>query len=82
MTSRYSIFTLARNALTRHRRWPAAWRDPEPRDAYDVVIIGAGGHGLAAAYYLAKNHGITKVAVLEKLARRRQHRAQHNDRPL
>src|SRR2546427_5517322 len=42
------------------------WRNPEPRRAYDVVIVGAGGHGLATAYYLAKNHGITNVAVLER----------------
>ncbi len=63
---RYSIFSLARHAVTRHRDWPAAWRHPEPKVAYDVVIIGGGGHGLATAYYLAKEHGITNVAVLEK----------------
>jgi len=63
---RYSIFSLARNALTGHRNWPAAWRSPTLRDGYDVVIIGAGGHGLGTAYYLAKEHGITNVAVIEK----------------
>jgi sarcosine oxidase, subunit beta len=63
---RYSIFTLARNALTRHENWGEAWRSPEPKREYDVVIVGAGGHGLATAYYLAKEHGITNVAVLEK----------------
>ncbi len=63
---RYSLLSLARNALTRHERWPQAWRSPPPRSAYAVVIIGGGGHGLATAYYLAKNHGITDVAVLEK----------------
>ncbi|MGF1476043.1 MAG: sarcosine oxidase subunit beta family protein [Geminicoccaceae bacterium] len=63
---RYSIFSLARNALTGHRNWQAAWRSPEPRRRYQVVIIGGGGHGLATAYYLAKVHKITDVAVLEK----------------
>ena len=63
---KYSIFSLARNALSYHEHWPRAWRSPEPRSEYDVVIIGGGGHGLATAYYLAKNHGITNVAVLEK----------------
>ena len=63
---KYSIFSLARNAVNYHRDWPLAWRSPAPRPHYDVVIIGGGGHGLATAYYLAKEHGITNVAVLEK----------------
>ena len=50
----------------RNEDWPEQWRSPEPKPAYDAVIVGAGGHGLATAYYLAKEHGLTNVAVLEK----------------
>jgi len=63
---RYSIVSLARNALRGHDSWPLAWRSPAPKKHYDAVIIGGGGHGLATAYYLAKLHGMTRVAVLEK----------------
>lgn len=63
---RYSIFSLARQALNQHRSWPRAWRNPTPKSHYDAVVIGGGGHGLATAFYLAKEHGMTRVAVLEK----------------
>jgi sarcosine oxidase subunit beta len=66
MKSRYSIFSLARNALNYHADWELAWRSPEPKAEYDAIIVGGGGHGLATAYYLAKEHGIANVAVLEK----------------
>jgi heterotetrameric sarcosine oxidase beta subunit len=62
----YSFFSLFRNAMTGHRGWPPAWRDAAPKSAYDIVIVGGGGHGLATAYYLAKEHGLTNIAVLEK----------------
>ena len=63
---RYSIFSLARNALNYHKDWDRAWRSPDPKPSYDAVIVGAGGHGLATAYYLAKRHKLTNVAVVEK----------------
>ena len=66
MKNKYSIFSLARNAVTYHENWAEAWRSPEPKKKYDVIVIGGGGHGLATAYYLASQHGIRNVAVLEK----------------
>jgi sarcosine oxidase subunit beta len=66
MSLAYSALSLARHALTGHRHWPRAWRDPAPKPRYSAIIIGGGGHGLASAYYLAREHGITDVAVLEK----------------
>jgi sarcosine oxidase subunit beta len=63
---RYSVFAIAREALRYHTGWERAWRAPEPKPAYDAIIVGAGGHGLATAYYLGKNHGIRNVAIIEK----------------
>ena len=63
---RYSVFAVARQALSNHQGWERAWRKAQPKKRYDVVIVGAGGHGLATAYYLGKNFGITNVAVIEK----------------
>jgi sarcosine oxidase subunit beta len=63
---KFSFVNLARQALSGHSGWGPQWRSPEPKPAYDIVIVGAGGHGLATAYYLAKRYGLTNVAVLEK----------------
>ena len=64
--TRYSAWSVFKNGLTGQTGWDRAWRDPEPRPHYDVVVVGAGLHGLATAYYLAKNHGVRNIAILEK----------------
>ncbi|WP_170605539.1 sarcosine oxidase subunit beta family protein [Ruegeria arenilitoris] len=63
---RYSGFRVIKEALTGHKGWTPAWRDPEPKNEYDFVVVGGGGHGLATAYYLAKEFGHARIAVLEK----------------
>ena len=63
---KYSIFSLIKNAFNYHENWQKAWRDPVPKKKYDVVIVGGGGHGLATAYYLAKEHNLRNIAVVEK----------------
>jgi sarcosine oxidase subunit beta len=63
---RYSALSILKQAFSGNRNWQPVWREPEPKPHYDVIIVGGGGHGLATAYYLAKEHGITNVAVLEK----------------
>jgi sarcosine oxidase subunit beta len=65
-TTRYSAFAIAREAARYHAGWGRAWRSPEPKPHYDVIVVGAGGHGLATAYYLGKRFGIRNVAVIEK----------------
>ena len=63
---RYSAFAIAREGARYHTGWERAWKSPAPKKRYDAIIVGAGGHGLATAYYLGKNHGIKNVAILEK----------------
>lgn len=64
--NKFSVLSLLRNTRSYHQDWERQWRSPEPKAEYDVIVVGAGGHGLATAYYLAKVHGITNVCVLEK----------------
>ncbi|WBU53071.1 sarcosine oxidase subunit beta family protein [Paracoccus sp. SCSIO 75233] len=64
--TRFNALTLLANALTGNRHWTEQWPDAQPKAEYDVVIVGAGGHGLGAAYYLAKQHGLTNIAVIDK----------------
>ncbi|KRB85562.1 sarcosine oxidase subunit beta [Sphingomonas sp. Root710] len=66
MTTRYSALSLLREGLAGQRGWQPAWRDAAPKPHYDAIVIGGGGHGLSTAYYLAKNHGLKNVAVVER----------------
>jgi sarcosine oxidase subunit beta len=63
---RYSVFSLVANALNGNRSWQPVWREPQPKAAYDAIVVGGGGHGLATAYYLASQHGLTNIAVVER----------------
>ena len=63
---KYSIFSLLRTAVAHEDDWQKKWRSPDPKPEYDAIIIGGGGHGLGAAYFLARDHGMTNIAVLEK----------------
>jgi sarcosine oxidase, subunit beta len=63
---RYSVFAIVREAFRNHTGWQRAWEKAQPKPSYDAIVVGAGGHGLATAYYLGKNHGITNIAILEK----------------
>ena len=62
----YSLLNLIRHSLGGNRGWRPVWRTPTLKPSYDVVVIGGGGHGLATAYYLAKKHGVKRVALLER----------------
>ena len=66
MKKNYSIFSLIKNSFSNNEKWQKMWQSPEPKKTYDVIIIGGGGHGLGTAYYLAKEHGIKNIAVIEK----------------
>ena len=66
MRKKYSFFNIVKNSLSHNENWGKMWRSPEPRKFYDIVIVGGGGHGLGTAYYLAKEHGLKNIAVIEK----------------
>jgi len=77
---RYNAFKIIKEGLTGNKGWTPAWREPEPKFEYDMIIIGGGGHGLATAYYLAKNHGIKNIAVVEKGYRVWKYWSKYDDR--
>ena len=64
MKKNYSIFSLIKNSFSNNEKWQKMWQSPEPKKTYDVIIVGGGGHGLGTAYYLAKEHGIKNIAVI------------------
>ena len=66
MKKKYSFFSILKNSLSYNENWKKMWRSPEPRKFYDIIIVGGGGHGLGTAYYLAKEHGLKNIAVIEK----------------
>ena len=66
MKKKYSFLSLIKNAFTNNENWEKMWESREPKKGYDVIIVGGGGHGLGTAYYLAKEHGIKNIAVIEK----------------
>ena len=66
MKKKYSIFNIVKNAFSNNENWKKMWRNPEPRKFYDIIIVGGGGHGLGTAYYMAKEHGLKNIAVIEK----------------
>ncbi len=66
MKKKYSFFNIIKNSLSNNENWKKMWRNPEPRKFYDIIIVGGGGHGLGTAYYLAKEHGLKNIAVIEK----------------
>ena len=66
MKKKYSFLNIIKNSLSNNENWKKMWRSPEPRKFYDIIIVGGGGHGLGTAYYLAKEHGLKNIAVIEK----------------